>query len=450
MKVLRALKLYNEILSLVKTKKPDVRNAGKPNKYWSFDNPNISLFNFFEKMTSMWDGGDTTVTDENVLSIDAWWRGVRVISDSISGLPANIYQRTNDGKIVEHHNHLAYRILNIESSPSQGHFTWKTGVIDSTLNTGDSFSFIIRDKMNRVKYLIPLWPGAVNQWRVDKDYRLSWKIDGIESWVEDENIFHIMGFSQNGITGLNPVETHRMSLSASRGAMMYAENLMKNGAFLSGVIESDIPVGKTQHEMLKNSWHDAYGGAANTGKVPILDRGMKYRPIALSPVDAEWLGMRKDMVAVVSRILGVPMHMLSELDNATYSNIEHQSQEFERYSLRPWIERLESEIRRKLFTKEEIATGYYVSFDTDALLKGNLETQAAYSQTMFNIGALNQDEIRARMNKGPIENGHRYFIMGNNMVPADRIDEVIDSSVRGTSISEQMRKQANNGQEINK
>jgi len=432
------VKLVQDIISLVQNPQPEARDSGKPQKYWSFDNPNTSLFQFFEKMMSVWDG-DTEITEENLLSVDTWWRGVRVISDSISGLPVNVYQRFGDGRIEERREHRSYRILNIESSPAQGHFTWKSGVIDSTLNTGDSFSYIVRDKLKRVKYMIPLWTGAVSQWRIDKKYNLSWKIQGIDGWVSDDDVFHVMGFSQNGITGLNPVEVHRLSLSASRGATMYAERLMKNGAFLSGVIESEMPVGKPQHEQLKNSWQEAYGGIVNTGKVAILDKGMSYKPIALSPVDAEWLGMRKDLVAVVSRILGVPMHMLSELENATYSNIEQQSQEFERFSLRPWIEKIESEIRRKLFTDEEIEEGYYPAFDTDALLQGDLESQASYSQTMFNIGAMNQNTIRARSNQGPIKGGNRYYIMGNNMMPTDRIDEIIDSNIRDKNTSGEMR-----------
>lgn len=428
-------------------KAPESRDTGKPKKYWSFDNPSVSLFEFFEKMVSIWDG-DTEITEENILSLDAWWRGVRVISDSISGLPVKVYQKSKSGQIEERPDHVAYKLMNIETSPAQGHFTWKSGAIDSTLITGDSFSYIVRDRLKRVKYLIPLYPGSVTQWSIDRNYELSWKINGIDGWVSDDDIFHLMGFSQNGITGLNPVEVHRLNLSAARGATVYAEKLMRNGAFLAGVIETEMPVGKPQHEELKNSWHDAYGGVVNTGKVAILDKGMTYKPIALSPVDAEWLGMRKDLVAVVSRILGVPMHMLSELDNATYSNIEHQSQEFERYSLRPWIERMECEIRRKLFTDDEINAGYYVSFDVDALLKGNLEAQAQYNQTMFNIGALNQNEIRAKNNMGPIPEGDRYFIQGNNMIPTDRIDEVIDSNMRNRSLTEESRKRDEEGHKI--
>jgi len=429
--------LIQTITSLVQ-KQPEQRDSSKPQKYWSFDNPNSSLFEFFEKMAGIWDGG-TEVTEANLLSIDAWWRGVRVISDSISGLPVNVYQRMEDGSIEERREHPSYRILNVESSPSQSHFTWKTGVIDSTLNTGDSFSYIVRDKLKRVKYMIPLYTGSISQWKVDKEYNLFWKIDGIDGWVTDNNIFHLMGFSQNGITGLNPVEVHRMSLSAARGATMYADSLMKNGAFLSGVIEAEMPVNGAQHEKLKNSWQDAYGGITNSGKVAILDKGMSYKPIALSPADAEWLGMRKDLVAVVSRILGVPMHMLSELENATYSNIEHQSQEFERYSLRPWMERAESEIHRKHFTNQEIEDGYFVSFDVNALLKGDLESQATYNTKMFNIGAINQNDIRAGMNKGKIDGGDRYYIMGNNMMPTDRIDEIIDSNIKGKNLNEEMR-----------
>lgn len=429
--------LVRDVISLIKANPAEARASSKPKQQWSWDKPG-SYVEFFDRMLSTW-SEDTSVTQDNILSLDAWWRGVRVISDSISGLPVNVYQRTKDGAIEERRDHVAYSILNIETSPSQSHFTWKSGVIDSTLNTGDSFSYIIRDRTKRVKYLIPIWPGLVSEWKVDGKYNLSWKIQGIDGWVSDKDVFHTMGFSHNGITGLNPVEVHRLSLSAAMGTTMYAEKLMRNGAFLSGVIETENPLNDKQRDQIENSWQGAYGGVANSAKVAILDRGMTYKPLVLSPADAGWLGMRKDLTTVVSRILGVPMHMLSVLDDATYSNIEQQSQDFERYSLRPWIERLESEIRRKLFTEEEIADGYFVSFDTEPLIQGDLIAQAQYNQTMFNIGAFNQNEIRAKSNKGPIDGGDRYYIQGNNMVPTDRIDEVIDSNVRNKSLSEGMR-----------
>lgn len=450
------MRLIGDVLNIFRKEPPkskpqdttESRSADKPMKHISWDKP-ASIYEFFERMVSSW-GHDTEVTQDNLLSLDAWWRGVRIISDSISGLPVNIYQRTKDGRIEERRDHPLYHIMNVEASPAQGHFTWKSSAIDSTLNTGDSFSYIIRDKVGRIKHLVPIWPGAVYEWMVDSKYELYWKIQDVDGWVSDRDIFHLMGFTLNGITGLNPVEVHRENLSAARGATMYADKLMKNGAFLGGVIETVQPISENAREKLENSWQSAYGGAINAGKVPILDKGMTYKPIALSPEDVEWLGMRKDLVSVISRILGVPMHMLSELGDATYSNIEHQSQEFERYSLRPWIERMESEILRKGFTEKEINEGYYVAFDTNPILRGNLEDQAQYYQTMFNIGVMNQDEIRARMNLGPINKGDRYYIQGNNMIPTDRIDEVLDSNIKNKALSSEMRKMTRDESDANK
>ena len=181
---------------LTKKKAAQDETRAKPTKSMTWDRPG-SLYTFFENLITM-TGEDTEVTEKNLVSLDAWWRGVRVISDSISGLPVNIYQINQDGTIEERRDHIAYKILNIETSPAQGHFTWKSGVIDSTLNTGDSFSYIVRDKADRVKYLIPIWPGAVSEWKIDRKYNLSWKIQGIDGWVSDRDIFHIMGFSQDG------------------------------------------------------------------------------------------------------------------------------------------------------------------------------------------------------------------------------------------------------------
>ncbi|ARW52679.1 hypothetical protein S100027_00662 [Bacillus licheniformis] len=118
----------------------------------------------------------------------------------------------------------------------------------------------------------------------------------------------------------------------------------------------------------------------------------------------------------------MPLHKLNELDKATFSNIEHQSIEYVRNTLQPWIVNFEQELNVKLFTDHETAAGHYVKFNIDSELRGDSKTQAEYLKILQEIGALNRNEIRSLIERNPIEYGDK-FMSSLNYVFLDFMEE---------------------------
>ena len=81
---------------------------------------------------------------------------------------------------------------------------------------------------------------------------------------------------------------------------------------------------------------------------------------------------RKFSVTDIARWLGLPPHMLGDLDRATFTNIEHQGQEFVTYSLGPWLSLWEFAVNDRLILRPET---YYAEFTRDALVRGDIATQ---------------------------------------------------------------------------
>ena len=65
-------------------------------------------------------------------------------------------------------------------------------------------------------------------------------------------------------------------------------------------------------------------GSSNSNKVAVLEEGMKYTPISISPNEAQFLETRKFQIDEIARIFRVPPHMVGDLEKSSFSNIEQQ------------------------------------------------------------------------------------------------------------------------------
>jgi hypothetical protein len=163
---------------------------------------------------------------------------------------------------------------------------------------------------------------------------------------------------------------------------------------------------------MKQSWQEAQAGLPNAHKVAVLEEGLTVQTIGLSNRDAQFLELRKYQVTEIARMFGVPLHMLADLDRATFSNIEQQSLEFVIYCLLPHLRRWEGAISRDLLSAKSRPI-YFAEFLVDALLRGdNASRWAAYSSAL-DRGVYCPNEVREMENKNPRPGGDEYHIAAN-------------------------------------
>jgi HK97 family phage portal protein len=175
------------------------------------------------------------------------------------------------------------------------------------------------------------------------------------------------------------------------------------------------------YERLKNSFTDAYSGLQNAGKPILLENGAKFNPIKLDVQDAMFLQQRQMTVYEIARIFGVPPHILYQLDKASFNNIESLGIEFVRYSLRPWLEMIESAFNLDLLRDDDFGKKE-IRFDLDAMLRGDTASRAAFYQSLIQNGIISPNEARNREGYNEYEGGDDKFLQLNNM-PVDMIRE---------------------------
>jgi HK97 family phage portal protein len=123
-------------------------------------------------------------------------------------------------------------------------------------------------------------------------------------------------------------------------------------------------------QRVREAWHRNSGGSGNSNKIAVLEEGMKYTPIGISPEQAQFLETRKFQINEIARIFRVPPHMVGDLEKSSFSNIGKQSLEFVKYTLDPWVIRWEQSNMRSLLSLEA-KTQYFVKFNLEGLLRGD-------------------------------------------------------------------------------
>ena len=360
------------------------------------------------------------VGPETSLQIAAFYCGVSLISRQIASLPLQLYQRAKDGGKSRATKHPLYAIIHAKPNGEQTAYQFRESMQSWALRWGNAFAEIERQRSGRP---VAVWPISATQMSVRRDddgnlVYIQRMTSGGERIIRAENMLHIKAMG-DGLVGKSQVQLFRESLGLTAAAEMTGAALFGNGMRMSVALEHPGALGKEARDNIAASISSAHSGAGNTGKVFILEEGMKLNQYSIPPEDAQFLETRTFQVREIARMLHVPPHKLADLADATFSNVEESNIDFVVDCLQPWATNWEQEIDAKLLLPEE-QERYFSEFTLEGLLRGNSAARAEFYSKMFNIGTFSVNEIRAKENMNGIgSEGDAHFVP-LNMVPIDR------------------------------
>ena len=128
-----------------------------------------------------------------------------------------------------------------------------------------------------------------------------------------------------------------------------------------------------------------------------------------------------DQIEEIARMYRVPLHMIGDLDHATFSNVEHLSLDFVKYSLDPWIVRWEQSLQKALLSDSEKGQ-YFVKFNVDGLLRGDYASRMQGYATARQNGWMSANDIREKEDMNMLseeEGGNLYLVNGSFTKLAD-------------------------------
>jgi len=385
------------------------------------------------------------VTERSAMQLTAVYCCVRILAEAIAGLPLQFYKYGPGGSKIKAVDHPLYFLLHDEPNPEMTSFVFRETLMTHLLLWGNAYAQIIRNGKGEVTAIYPLMPDRM---KVDRDeygqlyYEYTvYTGDDVAGRSKTDSAFqivrlsphdvlHIPGLGFDGLAGYSPIAMAKNALGLAMATEEYGSAFFKNGAAPSAVLEH--PGTLKDPSRVRESWNATFGGSSNSGKIAVLEEGMKYTPISIAPEQAQFLETRKFQIDEIARIFRIPPHMIGDLERATFSNIEFQSIEFVKYTLDPWVNRWEQNLKRALLTKDE-KMHYFFVLNVDGLMRGDYKSRMEGYAIGVNNGFMSPNDVRSleNMDKIPEEMGGDLYMVNGNMVPlkdagaayADKITE---------------------------
>lgn len=248
-------------------------------------------------------GGSTAgkaVTERSAMQMTAVYSCVRILSEAIAGLPLQFYRYTeSDGK-EKAVDHPLYFLLHDEPNPEITSFVFRETLMTHLLLLGNAYAQIIRNGRGEVIALYPLMADRMSVNR-DRDGQLYYEytvysddaptVKGSTVRLTPTDVLHIPGLGFDGLVGYSPIAMAKNAIGMAIACEEYGAKFFANGAAPSGVLEHPGTI--KDPSRVRESWQSTFGGSSNANKVAVLEEGMKYTPISISPEQAQFFRDKK-------------------------------------------------------------------------------------------------------------------------------------------------------------
>lgn len=398
----------------------------------SFDSPSGWL-------VRMVGGGKTNagvpVNEHTAMRLPAVYACVNRISNPIGQFPLRMYRSKAGGgkEVVTPGMHPFAGRLGVRPNDLMSSRTVRKTTQGHALLWGNGYLEIERNGRGQAVGLYPLLPDRTRPVRENGDHFYRTIIDGRNIELASDDVVHIMDQSQDGYIGVSQIAMAREAVSMGLAMEAFGGKFFANDAKSGGFL---LHPGRLSGEAKRNirgndgvasegspaAMMDKQGGLDNAHKIKVLEEGMKFLQTTIPPEDAQFLGSREFQIAEIARIFDVPLILLQSHEKTTSwgSGIEQLMIGFVRQTVGPWVDAWEQELNWKLFTEEEKAEGYYVKFNMNAILRGDMKTRAEFYQKLFAVGGFSPNKILDLEEEDGIGPAGDHHFVPSNFVTLDR------------------------------
>lgn len=361
------------------------------------------------------------VTDASAMRLSAFFACVRLIASTIGSLPVTVFETSASGERVPARSSPLYRVLHDSPNADQTPVDYFEFLVISMLLRGDHFARKLTEG-GRLIGLEPINPANVTV-RRKADGRLAyrWRDQGTSYDLDEDEVFHVRGFGGGPIRGLSIIAYAAESLGIAIAADRAAGGMFGNGVRAGGILSTEQKLDRGQQETLESLLHEKYVGAAKAGVPMVLGHGVKWEQITLKADEAQLLESRGWSVEEICRWFGVPPFMIGHNEKTTSwgTGIEQMLLGFQKFTLNPYLRRIEQAMRQQLLTPAERARGMIAEFNLEGLLRADSKGRADFYRQMTQIGAMTVNEVRRLENLPPIEGGDVARVQSQNVPLTD-------------------------------
>lgn len=370
-------------------------------------------------------GGGLEVSEAKALGISAVFLAIRTISEDIGMLSRKVCEVLPGDSGVEWQEKnpvdwLVNHEVNQEMTPMS---FWET-LVSHALGWGNGYAEIVWNGSGSPSSMHIIFPD-ITQPMIAGDgsvlYRVSGRKGGGFTYLRAEDVFHLHGIGFDGLLGYSPIRTMSETMGVTLGADKTARRFFSNGLKPSGHFTHPGELSPQALANLKNQIAEQ-SGVGGSNQTLILEEGMDWKPITISPVDAQLLLSRQYSVIEVARMFRIPPSKLMSLEKAAYNTLEQQDLDYAK-CLRPWCVRIAQEVKRKLFPASK--PNLCLIHDMRPIEMADAKSRSQFYREMTGIGAITPNQVRRYEGWNPLpdDQGGDETYMQNNMVPLRRITE---------------------------
>jgi HK97 family phage portal protein len=341
---------------------------------------------------------------ENISAVCAC---VNAIASTVATLPPRVYRNTPSGR-VELPDHPVARLIRRPNDRQ----TWPDFCemwLASALLQGNGLSTIEWDGAGRpVRMATIMWnfvlPQLLTTGRLVFDIQnviLPWGGTGVPRRFLEDEVLLLKDRSDDGYLGRSRLARAHEVLEGATGIQEFSAAIWRNAAAPIGALETDAKLTGDVRENLKASWQENFEGPRNARKTVVLEQGLKFNPIAVSPEDAEVLESRRFTVEEICRLYQVPPPIVQDYAHNTFTNSQQAATWFAQLTLTPWVRKIEAEFSRVLFADPDV----HLEIDLSGLMRGDYAARWQAAQIAIQNGILTPNEVREAEGYNPRADG---------------------------------------------
>lgn len=362
------------------------------------------------------------VNSKTIQQIPAYISGLRLLSETMGSLSGKLIRKTDDNISTLKKDPRHYLVFRKPSKMMNAVTFWETAT-KYAVHKGNFFAVIVFNDDMVPQELIPVHESRSVK-VIENNGELFYDIQGV-GILPSYMVLHLKGLG-DGRVGIGAIEYAATTAGITLATQKNQATFFKSGSKLQGYITHPKKLGKDTLTKLRESWHSVYHSDGGNNQTAMLDEGMEYKTVTVTPEAAKYLETLKNGYYDIAAILRVPPHMIALMDKSSFNNIEHQGLEFVKYGFLIWVRRFEAELWDKLLTEEEKKEDeIQFKFNLDTLLRGDYKSRMDGHRIAINTGIYSQNEARKMEDLAPFDGGDRKWLQ-INMMPLDRADDILD------------------------
>jgi len=354
-------------------------------------------------------------------NLSAVFASVACIAETVSVCPPHVYRTTGDGVRTVDASHPVARLFGRAPNNLQTPNEFVEMLTAHCLLRGNAYAEIVRDGRGAPVELLPMHPDHVGVLRIPGTRTVVYDysdpfLNRTRRLLSDE-VLHLKDRSDDGIVGVSRLSRARETVATAIATERFASSTYRNGAALGGVLMHPDQIGDEASENIRKSFAKIHAGSDNAGKFAVLEEGLKWQAVSVSPADAEMLGSRRFSVEQIARLFRIPPPILGDLQSGNYSAFSELARWFHQQTIVPWLTRWEKAIERCLLSEEGRRT-HEVELDADLLLRGDMLSRFQAFRIGREVGLYSANDLRRfeKMNPRTDEDGDT-FLSPLNMMP---------------------------------